>query len=234
MRSPVEAGSIPYSAVTQPRPLPAIHLGTSSFTEAVQITRVPPMEISADPVALRMKPGSIAISRSSSGARPSFLIRQPPSGLRTSTWRTSPIGSWRNLLPRRRNSSGSPVARKRYSPRRSSSFSRPAGPQRRLHVGRDRLARADDGHPAAELALDHGARQRVVRAAQDHGVHVLLLQRRAGLLNGLDHALVHLAALLDQGRQLRAGHRVQLHAAAVRRGKRPFVCAAGHGGRRGQ
>ena len=81
LRSPVEAGSIPYSAVTQPRPLPAIHLGTSSFTDAVQITRVPPAEISADPVAVLTKPGSIAISRSSSGERPSLLIRQPPSRL---------------------------------------------------------------------------------------------------------------------------------------------------------
>jgi hypothetical protein len=50
----VEAGSIPYSAVTQPRPFPAIHFGTDSSTEAVQITRVPPIEMSADPVAVRM------------------------------------------------------------------------------------------------------------------------------------------------------------------------------------
>ena len=50
--SPVEAGSIAYSAVTQPRPRPCIHLGTESFTEAVQITRVPPCEISAEPSAV--------------------------------------------------------------------------------------------------------------------------------------------------------------------------------------
>ncbi len=40
LRSPVEAGSIPYSAVSQPRPLPASQRGTPSSTDAVQITFV--------------------------------------------------------------------------------------------------------------------------------------------------------------------------------------------------
>ncbi len=44
LRSPVEAGSIAYSAVTQPRPEPAIQRGTEALTEAVQITRVSPCE----------------------------------------------------------------------------------------------------------------------------------------------------------------------------------------------
>ena len=61
---------MPYSAVTQPRPDPASHRGTLSWTEAVQITRVSPIEISAEPVAVRTKPGSIATGRSASGARP--------------------------------------------------------------------------------------------------------------------------------------------------------------------
>ncbi len=69
LRSPVEAGSIPYSAVTQPRPLPASHRGTLSCAEAVQITRVSPIEIRAEPVAVRTNPGSIATGRSPSGAR---------------------------------------------------------------------------------------------------------------------------------------------------------------------
>ena len=69
LRSPVEAGSIPYSAVTQPRPRPCIHLGTDSWTEAVQMTRVSPQEIRAEPVAVRTKPGSISTGRSWSGAR---------------------------------------------------------------------------------------------------------------------------------------------------------------------
>ena len=46
---PVDAGSIPYSAVSQPRPEPSRHDGTLSTSEAVQITRVPPIAISADP-----------------------------------------------------------------------------------------------------------------------------------------------------------------------------------------
>jgi hypothetical protein len=69
LRSPVEAGSIPYSAVTQPRPDPAIQRGTLFCTEAVQITRVSPIEISAEPVAVRTNPGSISVGRSSPGER---------------------------------------------------------------------------------------------------------------------------------------------------------------------
>ena len=57
LRSPVDAGSIPYSAVTQPRPLPAIQRGTLSWAEAVQMTRVSPTLISADPVAVRDEAG---------------------------------------------------------------------------------------------------------------------------------------------------------------------------------
>ena len=49
LRSPVDAGSIPYSAVTQPRPLPAIQRGTLSCTDAVQMTRVSPCVMSAEP-----------------------------------------------------------------------------------------------------------------------------------------------------------------------------------------
>jgi hypothetical protein len=65
----VDAGNIPYSAVTHPRPDPDSHRGTPSCTDAVQMTRVSPAEISADPVAVRTNPGSIVIGRNSSGAR---------------------------------------------------------------------------------------------------------------------------------------------------------------------
>src|SRR5919198_669281 len=58
LRSLVEAGSIPYSAVTQPRPEPARNRGTDSSTDAVQITRVSPAEMRADPVAVRTKQAS--------------------------------------------------------------------------------------------------------------------------------------------------------------------------------
>ncbi len=69
LRSPVEAGSIEYSAVTQPRPLPSIQRGTESLTEAVQITLVSPWLNSAEPSAVRTYPGSIVIGRGSAGAR---------------------------------------------------------------------------------------------------------------------------------------------------------------------
>ena len=69
LRSPVDAGSIPYSAVTQPRPWPAIQRGTLSCTDAVQITRVSPCVMSAEPVAGLTKCGSIVVGRRSSGAR---------------------------------------------------------------------------------------------------------------------------------------------------------------------
>ena len=42
MRSADEPGSMPYSAVTQPLPLPFIQRGTSSSTDAVHSTTVPP------------------------------------------------------------------------------------------------------------------------------------------------------------------------------------------------
>jgi hypothetical protein len=56
--------------VTQPVPRPDIQRGTLSSADAVQITRVSPAEISAEPVAVRMKFGSISIGRSSPAERP--------------------------------------------------------------------------------------------------------------------------------------------------------------------
>jgi hypothetical protein len=70
LRSPVEAGSIEYSAVTQPVPLPSIHFGTLLETEAVQMTRVPPAEIRAEPSALETNPGSMLTGLISASERP--------------------------------------------------------------------------------------------------------------------------------------------------------------------
>jgi hypothetical protein len=74
----VEAGSIPYSAVTQPVPLPAIQRGTLSWTVAVQITRVRPIENNTDPAAVSTKSGSRSSGRSWSASRPSWRL--------TGTW----------------------------------------------------------------------------------------------------------------------------------------------------
>jgi hypothetical protein len=49
---PVARGSIEYSAVTHPRPLPRRNCGTLSSTEAAHNTRVVPTSISADPSAV--------------------------------------------------------------------------------------------------------------------------------------------------------------------------------------
>jgi len=51
IRSGLEPGSIEYSAVTQPLPVPRIHLGTSLATDAVQSTLVRPMATSTEPAA---------------------------------------------------------------------------------------------------------------------------------------------------------------------------------------
>ena len=54
----VARGSIPYSAVTQPWPLPRRNGGTFSSTEAVTSTRVSPKLTRQLPSAWRVKPGS--------------------------------------------------------------------------------------------------------------------------------------------------------------------------------
>ena len=48
-RSPLEPGSIEYSAVTQPVPRPRIHRGTSSSIETVHSTFVRPKDTSTEP-----------------------------------------------------------------------------------------------------------------------------------------------------------------------------------------
>ena len=73
-RSPrvlVARGSIAYSAVTQPSPLPRRHLGTSSVALAAHSTRVAPNSIRTDPSACSSQPRVIRISRNWSGLRPS-------------------------------------------------------------------------------------------------------------------------------------------------------------------
>jgi hypothetical protein len=59
VRSSVARGSIPYSPVTHPLPLPFRKLGTPSSTVAVQITRVLPNSINTLPSAVEIKSGVI-------------------------------------------------------------------------------------------------------------------------------------------------------------------------------
>ena len=64
MRSFVARGSMPYSAVTQPSPLPRRNGGTFSSTLAVHSTRVSPNETSTEPSAWRVKRRWIETARS--------------------------------------------------------------------------------------------------------------------------------------------------------------------------
>src|SRR5688572_6250065 len=70
LRVCVARGSMPYSAVTQPSPLPRRNAGAFASTLAVQSTRVSPNATRTEPSAWRVKRRSIRTSRSWSGARP--------------------------------------------------------------------------------------------------------------------------------------------------------------------
>jgi hypothetical protein len=54
---------MPYSAVIQPVPLPIIQRGTPGSSVALQMTRVSPSEISAEPSAWRSYPRSMLTGR---------------------------------------------------------------------------------------------------------------------------------------------------------------------------
>ena len=62
-RSGEDPGSIEYSAVTQPLPLPFIQRGTRSSIDAVHSTRVRPKLTSTDPAAVSVKSRSKVIGR---------------------------------------------------------------------------------------------------------------------------------------------------------------------------
>jgi len=51
VRSTVARGSMAYSPVTQPSPLPFLNPGTPASTDAVQCTSVPPMRMRQEPSA---------------------------------------------------------------------------------------------------------------------------------------------------------------------------------------
>jgi hypothetical protein len=70
LRVLVARGSMPYSAVTQPSPLPRMNGGTFSSTDAVTSTLVSPKPISTEPSACLVKRGSIVMLRIWSGVRP--------------------------------------------------------------------------------------------------------------------------------------------------------------------
>src|SRR6476469_2424733 len=83
---------MPYSAVTQPSPLPRRNGGTRSSTEAVTSTRVSPKLTSTDPSACFVKPGSMVIARIWSAARPEGRILAQSLFMETSAHRLASEG----------------------------------------------------------------------------------------------------------------------------------------------
>ena len=100
-RSGDEPGSIEYSAVTQPLPLPRIHRGTSSSIDAVHSTRVRPKLTRHEPAAISVKSRSNVTGRNSStvccSVRPvacRYCSKDMPLGSEPAVW-------FRMLLTRR-------------------------------------------------------------------------------------------------------------------------------------
>ena len=93
------------------------------------------------------------------------------------------------------------------------------------------MAGGDQADVAAQDPLQHRGDQRVVGAAEDHGVDVGSLQRRAIGAHRLDHALVERKAVLDYRREV---VRLDLDHLQPRPClcKRPAVCPALDRGRR--
>src|SRR5690554_5006185 len=77
MRLVVERGSMPYSAVTQPRPEPLIKGGTRSSMVAVHSTCVSPRRIMHEPSACLVMPVSIETARISLKSLPEGRILYP-------------------------------------------------------------------------------------------------------------------------------------------------------------
>src|SRR5699024_3664801 len=75
LRSAVAAGSMAYSAVSQPSPESRLNRGTPSSTDAVHMTRVLPNSTSTEPAGLVVKPRVILTARIWSWARPSARVK---------------------------------------------------------------------------------------------------------------------------------------------------------------
>src|SRR5690625_794074 len=74
----VAAGSMAYSAVSQPCPEPLRQRGTPSVTLAVHMTRVLPNSTSTDPAGWEVNPRVMTTGRSSSSSRPSSRLDTRP------------------------------------------------------------------------------------------------------------------------------------------------------------
>ena len=151
-------------------------------------------------------------------------------GAATSTCSTLPIGSWRKRVPSAAELLRVAGGEEAVVAAAVLVVLEAGVAQPRLDLGGDRLAGADDRHPAAQLALEHRAHQRVVGAAEDHGVDLGALERAAGALDAGERAVVDLAALLDQRRELGGGDGVQLGLRGLRGERRGVGAAVDRGG----
>ena len=143
----------------------------------------------------------------------------------TSTRSAASIGSWRKRRPVSRKRSGSPVVRKRYIALAGLDVL-DAFPRECLgHLAGRLLGREDERHAAPEHALEDRADERIVRAAEDHGVHVLGLQDVGVLANRCRGLLPERIVALDQRDELRAGNGEHLHARVERAHEVPVAPA---------
>src|SRR3954453_23967922 len=127
----VDRGSIAYSAVTQPSPLPLRHRGTPWVTDAAHSTRVLPNSTSTDPSAWSSQPRVMRTSRSWSGVRPSMRAMLTTLGRGSDVVRRARCGELHGTVDRRL---GSPSGHLGVVPRREVGEDQPAGtgPGRRL------------------------------------------------------------------------------------------------------
>ena len=149
------------------------------------------------------------------------------------------LGDARRARPRRaaaggsarrasRNSSGSPVVRKRYSPSRVAVVLQALARERLGDLARGLVGREDERHVAAEHALEDGPDQRVVRAAEDDGVAARLLERRRVLAHRRDDSSLNVSPASISGTSF--GHATAVKRdAGVERAHERLVAAARDG-----
>ena len=223
VRSPVEAGSIAYSAVIQPRPFPRSQRGTLLLDGR---------RAEHDRLALRVEHRAVRLLEEvragcrAGAARPAVravvlscgrrLERRRPRRARPTS-----IGSWRKRAPISRKSSGSPVVRKRYVPSRASSFSIPLRASVSATSRAVSSAEKTSVTPRPKTRWKIGPDQRVVRAAEDDRVDPGVLERRRVLAHGLGRLLAERVVALDQRHEPRARRRRRPRRRRRARGRAP-------------
>ena len=219
-RVSVARGSIAYSAVSHPWPLPIRNGGTRRSTLAEQSTRVSPHSTSADPLRElhrvqfdRHRPQGrgrpIAAAYEAARSFCSSHGASTSSGC-VSAWFTS-IHSRGAGSPRIRSASlakREPASVAKSLTLGSRGALPPPQPARRSRCSTARLVDSAESTrvtPGPADPRQHAPQQRVVRAAEEQGVDLRFEQRREVAGDDPFRDLVVLPALLDQGHEQRAG-----------------------------